>query len=255
MFREPYAVTPSGVVWLLTGLPGEGDVSGSATGKCLEFPPLLSGETQRAASTLALWEALAATKCGRKGPFQTGEVRLDAETRPGWVIPYLNLPQGRQRVLAPREYREWGGFGLTLLHAAGLPSDSALSCSLVEPSTGPPVLLFCPVLLPPPAWGQVQGPEMARREAHGGGAKAAAWGSREEAVEKRDREEVPEPGEVGGWRQACEPSAEEEQVDESQRGVDTLELQRIWRRKRRRSKRRRRVVGGRGDKTGGRHTK
>ena len=220
--REPYAVTPVGVVWVRVGIGGE-----SVTGKAdferwLEFPPVRSGSSQSSSHTLGVWEALSDLKCPPGSEFGLARIRFDTETRAGWVSPLLHFPSGRHRPPTPQEVHDWGGSIRALLDGAGVPGNLVVSWAVAEVPAGPPVLLLSPVPLSPPVWGHT--PE--------DWGTVGRTGSRSEPVgvagAQTENEGGPEVDKSAGGSEADKSAGGSVEVEESQRDVDTIELPKIW---------------------------
>ena len=213
MVREPYAVTPVGVVWVRVGIGGE-----SVTGKAdferwLEFPPVRSGSSQSSPHTLGVWEALSDLKCRPGSGFGLASIRFDTETRAGWVSPLLHFPSGRHRPPTPQEVHDWGGSIRALLDGAGVPGNLVVSWAVAEVPAGPPVLLLSPVPLSPPVWGHT--PE--------DWGTVGRTGSRSEPVGVAGAQTENE-----GGPEVDKSAGGSVEVEESQRDVDTIELPKIW---------------------------
>ena len=213
MVREPYAVTPVGVVWVRVGIGGE-----SVTGKAdferwLEFPPVRSGSSQSSPHTLGVWEALSDLKCRPGSEFGLARTRFDTETRAGWVSPLLHFPSGRHRPPTPQEVHDWGGSIRALLDGAGVPGNLVVSWAVAEVPAGPPVLLLSPVPLSPPVWGHT--PE--------DWGTVGRTGSRSEPVGVAGAQTENE-----GGPEVDKSAGGSVEVEESQRDVDTIELPKIW---------------------------
>ncbi len=220
--REPYAVTPVGVVWVRVGIGGE-----SVTGKAdferwLEFPPVRSGSSQSSPHSLGVWEALSDLKCRPGSEFGLARIRFDTETRAGWVSPLLHFPSGRHRPPTPQEVHDWGGSIRALLDGAGVPGNLVVSWAVAEVPAGPPVLLLSPVPLSPPVWGHT--PE--------DWGTVGRTGSRSEPVgvagAQTENEGGPEVDKSAGGSEADKSAGGSVEVEESQRDVDTIELPKIW---------------------------